>query len=77
MLIRGLNSLNITIITLYHQFDCEFQRFQRPRQGGPPVLPTDPVGDWLDLGEDHRLQLQVPSSDESVELLSSDFSVLS
>ena len=28
-------------------------------QGGPPILPQDPVGDWLDLGEDYRLQLQV------------------
>ncbi|CAJ1387652.1 unnamed protein product [Effrenium voratum] len=28
-------------------------------KGGPPVLAQDPVGDWLDLGEDFRLQLQV------------------
>ena len=40
----------------------EADPFCAQRQGGPPVLPQDPVGDWLDLGEDHRLQLQVPSS---------------
>ncbi|CAE7559256.1 DD3-3 [Symbiodinium sp. CCMP2456] len=35
------------------------QRRRAPFKGGPPVLPQDPVGDWLDLGEDFQLQLQV------------------
>ena len=35
------------------------QRRRAVFKGGPPILPQDPVGDWLDLGEEHRLQLQV------------------
>ncbi|CAK9010619.1 unnamed protein product [Durusdinium trenchii] len=35
------------------------QRRRTVFKGGPPILPQDPVGDWLDLGEDYRLQLQV------------------
>eukprot|EP00930_Biecheleria_cincta_P029978 TRINITY_DN20799_c0_g1_i1.p1 TRINITY_DN20799_c0_g1~~TRINITY_DN20799_c0_g1_i1.p1 ORF type:complete len:1074 (-),score=168.99 TRINITY_DN20799_c0_g1_i1:1004-4225(-) len=35
------------------------QRRRAVFQGGPPILSQDPVADWLDLGEDYRLQLQV------------------
>eukprot|EP00930_Biecheleria_cincta_P029979 TRINITY_DN20799_c0_g2_i1.p1 TRINITY_DN20799_c0_g2~~TRINITY_DN20799_c0_g2_i1.p1 ORF type:complete len:1459 (-),score=258.41 TRINITY_DN20799_c0_g2_i1:61-4437(-) len=27
--------------------------------GGPPILSQDPIADWLDLGDEYRLQLQV------------------
>eukprot|EP00931_Biecheleriopsis_adriatica_P060044 TRINITY_DN36032_c0_g1_i1.p1 TRINITY_DN36032_c0_g1~~TRINITY_DN36032_c0_g1_i1.p1 ORF type:complete len:1435 (-),score=279.90 TRINITY_DN36032_c0_g1_i1:50-4354(-) len=35
------------------------QRRRNPFKGGPPLLTQDPVADWLDLGDDFQLQLQV------------------